>query len=104
MHFGSPEEHILSVVFHCQWEPKIIELQFIGLRKLHLVGWQDNYLCDILEAYLSFHDNLLPGKPNRIIVWSNDSYFDVAKVSNAIQEPEDTYIIANALRWRIIKE
>ena len=104
MHFGSPEEHILSVVFHCQWEPKIIELQFIGLRKLHLVGWQDNYLCDILEAYLSFHDNLLPGKPNRVIVWSNDSYFDVAKVSNAIQEPEDTYIIANALRWRIIKE
>ena len=49
MHFGSPEERVLAVVFQCQWEPKTIELQFIGLRQMHLVGWQDNYLCDIFE-------------------------------------------------------
>ena len=71
MHFGGPEERVLSVVFQRQWEPKTIELQFIGLRQLHLIGWQDNYLCNILEAYLAFHDNLLPGKPHRVIVWSD---------------------------------
>lgn len=104
MHFGSPEDHVLSVVFQCQWEPKTVELQFIGLRQLHLVGWQDNYLCDILDAYLIFHDNLLPGEPNRVIVWSDNSCFDPAKIGSTIQEPSDTYIVANALKWRIVKE
>lgn len=104
MHFGSAKDRVLSIVFQCQWEPKTIELQFIGLRQLHLVGWQDNYLCEILEAHLSFQDNLLPGKPDRVLVWSDNSCFDTAKVSNAIQEPADTYIVANALKWRIIKE
>ena len=51
MHFGGPEERVLSVVFQRQWEPKTIELQFIGLRQLHLIGWQDNYLCNILGQY-----------------------------------------------------
>ena len=37
MHFGGPEERVLSVVFQRQWEPKTIELQFIGLRQLHLI-------------------------------------------------------------------
>ena len=50
MHFGGPEERVLSVVFQRQWEPKTIELQFIGLRQLHLIGWQDNYLCNILNS------------------------------------------------------
>lgn len=104
MHFGGPKNRVLSVVFQCQWEPKTIELQFIGLRQLHLVGWQDNYLCDILEAYLSFCDNLLPGKPDRVIVWSDNSCFDTAKIGSTIQEPADTYIVANALRWRIVKD
>lgn len=104
MYFGGPDDCILSVVFQCQWKPKTIELQFIGLRQLHLVGWQDNYLCDILDAYLAFHDHLLPGKTGRVIIWSDNSMFDVAKIGNAIQEPADTYIVANALRWRIVTE
>ena len=101
MHFGGPEERVLSVVFQRQWEPKTIELQFIGLRQLHLIGWQDNYLCNILEAYLAFQDNLLPGKPHRVIVWSDNSCFDAAEIGSTIQEPADTYIVSNVLRWRI---
>lgn len=100
MYFGGAQEHRLSVVFQRQWKPKTIELQFIGLRQLHLTGWQDNYLNLILEAYLSFHENLLPGTPSRVIVWSSDCWFDVEKINNAISEPSDTYIVANALRWR----
>ena len=92
---------IVSLNFQRQWEPKTIELQFIGLRQLHLIGWQDNYLCNILEAYLAFHDNLLPGKPHRVIVWSDNSCFDAAEIGSTIQEPADTYIVSNVLRWRI---
>ena len=61
MHFGGPNERILSVICQSQWEPKTIELQFSGLRQMHIVGWQDNYLCLILDAYLAFHNGLLPG-------------------------------------------
>lgn len=68
MFFGDADDRRLSVIFQRQWKPKTIELQFSGLRQMHIVGWQNNYLCDILDAYLTFHDNLLPGKPSRVIV------------------------------------
>ena len=102
MHFGNSSKYELSVVFHSQWTPKILELCFTGVRQLHLTGWQDNYLCDIYEAHLSFYEGLLPGKPERVIVWANYSDFDVKEIDNTIHEPSDTYIVANALKWRII--
>ena len=71
MHFGGPNERILSVICQSQWESKTIELQFSGLRQMHIVGWQDNYLCLILDAYLAFHNGLLPGSPDWVIVWSD---------------------------------
>ena len=104
MHFGNAEDRILSVVFQSQWKPKTIELQFSGLRQIHLIGWQDNYWCDISSAYLAFHNGLLPGSPRRVIVWSDTDWFDVAKIDNSIHEPADTYIVANALRWRVVGE
>lgn len=102
MHFGDAESRRLSVIFQGQWNPRTIELQFSGLRQMHLIGWQDNYACEILDAYLAFHDNLLSGNPGRVIVWSDTDWFDVAKIDNSIHEPADTYIVANALRWRIV--
>lgn len=104
MHFGDAASRRLSVIFQSQWKPRTIELQFLGLRQMHFVGWQDNYCCDILDAYLSFHDNLLPGNPDRVLVWSDTDWFDVTKIDNSIHEPADTYIVANALRWRIMDE
>lgn len=103
MHFGSAKEKVLSVIFQRQWNPKTIELQFSGLRQMRLVGWQDNYSCDISSAYLAFHGDLLPGSPDRVIIWSDTDWFDVKKIDNSITEPADTYIVANELRWRIIK-
>ena len=104
MHFGDAQARVLSVVFQRQWEPKTVELQFIGLRQLHLVGWQDNYLCEISEAYLSFHHGLLPGQPERVIVWSDNGSFDPAQIDSTIREPADTYIVANELRWRTVDD
>lgn len=102
MNFGSPSDRELFVVFHRQWDPQILEMCFTGLRQLHLTGWQDNYLCYIFDAHLSFYEGLLPGNPDKVIVWSDYCDFDVEKIDNTIHEPSDTYIVANALKWRII--
>ena len=67
-------------------------------------SWQDNYLCLILDAYLAFHNGLLPGSPDRVIVWSDTDCFDINMIDNSIAEPADTYIVANELRWRILQE
>ena len=101
MHFSPADKCVLSILFQSQLVPKSVELQFSGLRQLHLFGC-GNYLNNISAAYLEFHHKLLPGKPERLIVWSDYSEFDVAAVDNTIQEPADTYVVANALRWRMI--
>ncbi len=103
LHYGNASDRILSVTFNSQWKPRTIELQFIGLRQMHLVGWQDNYTCDISDAYLAFHENVLPGRPDRLIVWSDTDWFDITKIDNSIHEPTDTYIVANDLKWRVIE-
>ena len=74
------------------------------MRQLHLVGWQDNYLCEISEVYLSFHHGLLPGQPECMIVWSDNGSFDPVQIDGTIHEPADTYIIANELRWRTVDD
>ncbi|WRS27150.1 hypothetical protein U6B65_12560 [Oscillospiraceae bacterium MB08-C2-2] len=104
MHFSGADDRNLIVAFQCQWDPITIELCFSGLRRLHLVGWQDNYLNNISSAYLAFHEKLLPGKPERLIVWSDTDGFEPKTVSesNALTEPADTYMISNRLKWRII--
>ena len=104
MWFGDADDRRLSVIFQCQWEPRTIELQFLGLRQMRIVGWQDNYLCDISSAHLAFYDRLLPGEPKRVIVWSDRDWFDVEDIDNMIHEPAETYIVANTLRWRIVED
>ena len=101
MHCGSSYEYELLVVFHSQGKPKTIELCFSGLRRLHLTGWQDNYFCNIEDAHVSFYDDLLPGDPGKVIVWADCRDFDTKKLDHIIREPSNTYIVANALKWRI---
>ena len=100
MCFGNAEEYTLHVTFERQWRPKTLEMNFIGLRQFHLVGAEDNYWPDLFEAYLTFADGLLPGEPQRLIVWS-DVPFDLKDLHTGIEEPGDTYIIANRLQWKI---
>jgi len=101
MHFGTPEERRLSVIFQSQWEPRTVELLFSGLRQMHLAGWQENASCEIFEANLTFCEGLLPGEPRRVIVWSDTKDPDVPTDGRGIREPAGTWIVANALRWRI---
>ena len=48
-------EHSVEMILHSQCN-KPIELRFTGVRKCNIVGWEDNYSCNIFGAYLlAFH-------------------------------------------------
>lgn len=105
MIFANTNDYELHICFQGQWEPKNVELCFNGVRQLFLVGLEDNYLNDIYGAYLAFHDDLLPSKyraPKRVIVWADDSDFDIHNMTGDLIEPAVTYVIANTLKWRIL--
>ena len=103
MHFGFSEDRELKLLLHSQWEPKEIELCFTGVRQFHLTGWQSNYTCEILEAHLSLYEGIWAGKQERLIVWADAYNFNINQLSVTTNEPEDTYIIASALKWRAIE-
>lgn len=101
MRFGNAADYELRIVFHSQWNPKIMELCFTGVRQIHLTGWRENYYDIIFDVQLSFYDGVLFGSPNRVIVWANDYDFDRNKMDTISQDSSDTYIVADSLKWRI---
>lgn len=105
MVFGSDDDFVLNIVFQRQWEPKGLELCFSGVRRFHITALQDNYFDDIYEAYLAFHDGILPAKyraADRVIVWADDAGFCVNELSEAPTEPDFSYVIATGLKWRLV--
>ena len=103
MHFGMSDDHELTVVLHGQWEQKGIELCFTGVRQFHLTGWRRNYTCEILEAHLSFYEGMWDGRQERLIVWSDAWDFNLEQLNSAAKELNHTYVIASALKWRVIE-
>ncbi len=105
---GELLEHSVEMVLHSQWNNPI-ELHFIGVRKCSIVGWQDNYFCDIFGAYLSFHTDLLgKTRDDKLIVWADYENFNPTNyIEEKLISPNAancTYIIAEKLLWRIITE
>ena len=102
MHY-SKENSCLIIRFDSQMpsfnkrpEKKTLELKFSGLRRMNLIGIQDNYFCDISSCYLEFYQNH--------IIWSDNDWFDPLKYSEdkLLQEPMDTFVIADHLAWRFV--
>ena len=106
MHFEAPEKCGVLVTFHSQWNGKPLELYFCGVRKIFVQGRMDNYTNEILDASIKFYDGLLPhkyGMPERVIVWADNYDFNAeTDASSTKDEPCDTYIIANSLKWRLV--
>lgn len=102
MGFGEEQDYTLYATFERQWRPKTLEMKFVGLRRCHLVGFQDQYFPLLFDAYLTFVEELLPGEPKRVIVWS-DAPFDPSDPFNRFEEPGSSYIIANDLQWRVVE-
>lgn len=102
MSFGAPLSYQATVVFQRQWQPAAIELRFSGLRQLHIGGWQQLYTCEIAEASLRFV-KMAPEDKAPVIVWADSDGFCLEGSSPAAEEPLESYIVAQALKWRFLK-
>lgn len=105
---GEMLEHSIEMVLHSQWN-KPIELRFAGVRKCNIVGWQDNYFCDIFGAYMSFHTELLgKTRDDKLIVWADcDGFRPINYTEEELISPNGencTYVIAEKMSWRIMTE
>ena len=102
---GGLLEHSVEIILHSQWN-KPIELRFTGVRKCNIVGFEDNFFCDILGAYLNFHRDLLGRtRDNKLIVWADCASFNPIKYTEetpiSTNGNYSTYVIAEKLFWRI---
>ncbi len=104
MGYGTPKQRVLSMTFHSQWSDRPLELQFGGVRKLSIAGWQEDYFCDIFDCYLRFHTDLIPGKEIPLIVWADSASFSPYKDEGGplLDEPITSYVIAETLKWRYL--
>ena len=101
-------EHSVEMILHSQCN-KPIELRFTGVRKCNIVGWEDNYFCDIFGAYLSFHSDLLgKTRDDKLIVWVDWEGFNPQNYTEektlSTNGKHSTYVIAEKLLWRIMME
>ena len=86
------DKRILNVIIQRQFEElSMIELQFIGLKKLYLFPANHNYTCEILDSKMFIKDE--------IIFWCD---CDIISESD-LDEREGTLISASKLRWREIQ-
>lgn len=106
MHFKGGNDCTAYMTLQRQWNPRTIELCFSGVRRLNIVGFQDNYCNLIYGATLLLCNNLLPtsNMPNRFVVWADHVGFEVKDIDVRLTEPAVTFIIAHSLRWRIIED
>ena len=101
---GKLLEHSIEMVLHSQCH-KPIELRFTGVRKCNIVGWEDDYFCDIYGAYMKFHSDLLgKTRDDKLIVWADCGSFNPMNYTE--EKPISTngeyctYVIAEKLFWR----
>ena len=73
-----------------------LELKFIGLRRMNLIGYQENYFSDISSCYLAFYKDF--------IVWSEDDYFEPETYNDdeLLKRPMYTFVVADRLEWRFV--
>ncbi len=104
---GNAEEHTVSMILHSQWKEPL-EMCFSGVKKCCITGFREQYFCDIFGATLQFRTDLLgKTRDDRLIVWADCENFDP---KNYVEEYpldngyETTYIIAERLKYRYLKD
>ena len=105
MVFSTPDEYKLHIILQSQWNDLAVDLCCIGVRRMNIVGLQDNYDANIFDSYLDFHHNILPSRyqaSSKVIVWADDCNFDVNNIPNVLEEPATSYVIASSLKWKKI--
>ena len=102
---GELLDHSIEMILHSQCN-KPIELRFTGVRKCNIVGFEDNYFCDIFGAYLNFHSDLLGRtRDDKLIVWADCDSFNSTEYTEetpiSTNGNYSTYVIAEKLFWKI---
>ena len=89
-----PDQNILQIRFHSQMSEDQLELRFIGLRRCNIIGYRENYFCDISDCYLDFY--------NHFIIWSDNAYLNPENYveEGILKYPLHSIIIADSLQWR----
>lgn len=93
MSFPSSDRARLNITFQSQIALKTLELQFIGLRRMNLIGYQENYFCDISGCYLSLYKSY--------IIWADSDCFNPEKPceNKLLSEAMVSFIVADKLQW-----
>ncbi|MBS5950367.1 MAG: hypothetical protein KIC47_08595 [Clostridium sp.] len=91
------ESFRLNITFQSQIIKKSIEMQFIGLRRINLIGYKENYFCDMSSCYLALY--------NDYIIWADDDSFNLDNPygNKLLEEGMTSFIVADELRWRFIE-
>lgn len=85
------DRRVLKVLIQRQVEEdSMIEMEFMGLKCLHLLPCDDQYTCEILDSTMMFL--------NGFIYWCDSG--DV--IGTDFEEYEGTLICAETFRWRSI--
>ena len=104
IHYSHIDGHTMTLRFQSQMALRSLELQFIGVRQARFIVGNDHFSCDLTDATLSFVNGQSSRESKRWIEWTGCSSFDFKKLDTTIHDPADPYIIANALRWRFLRE
>lgn len=97
---GELKDNKLYLKFESQCKEKALELCFIGVKRFNIVGWQEGYTCEIFECCLKIIKEL-EFQETGYVIWSDNESFTPQKIQD---NRENTYVIANNLKWRYIEE
>lgn len=104
MGFGGEKDRELHLILHSQWKSRPLDLCFTGVRTHCIAGWSDLYDCCLLDGYLKFHTDLIPGRDEPLIVWADWDGFSPYRMQERelLAEPMTSYVIASGLKWRYL--
>jgi len=86
-------DHVLRIVFQRQYrDPSVIEMEFMRIKRLHLVPADLNYDCIIMDTTMLMKDNY--------IYWCDEGNIS----ENEIDDYGGTLIFAERVRWRTAEE
>ena len=75
MCFGNSKDCVVCVTFQRQGEPRTIELCFLGVRRMNIVGVRENYSSEILGVSLDFYTDMFSDYTGQVVAWSNNEDF-----------------------------
>lgn len=108
MTFPKETDVVANVVLQSQFECKKIELEFIGVYRMHLLGFGENFDNGLLYGasilFLKNYKSSTYAKAKTVTAWVDYDYDEengeTIEFSYEDEEFDGSYIIASKIRWR----